>query len=111
LFYRHEAPDTPADARTFWGVYSQLGFYHVLGMEAGLRYSYWEEHRFGENSSTVAPRSNHEAAAVLSALLWRDRVKLQLEYAHQWYRDLRGSGAQSRHLRSHQAQAAAQLVF
>lgn len=90
LFYRREDPGAvePED-RKYWGVYGQASLSLLDdSVELAARYGYWEPNYFGMERETIRPQSIHEAAAVLNILRWERKIKLQLEYAHQWQRDL-----------------------
>ena len=92
-FYRHENPGAAAATRTFWGIYGQGGYLFLarpLHLEAAVRYGYWEPHYYGLERKTARPRIVHEVAGVLSALALHRILKAQLEYSHQWQRDVQG---------------------
>lgn len=135
LFYRRESPGGAESERSFWGAYTQLGFHHATGLDAGARYSFWQSHRYGEDQSIVHPTDSHELAGTLS---WSPRcgenspcwplsrpprglarssagdevsVKLQLEYGYLWLRDLRGRDTDVDDLRAHRVVLFGQIAF
>ena len=99
LFYRREDPGRIAgDEALFgshWGVYGQLGYFlpFLPGMEVAARFSYWEPPFYGESRSAYRPGKVTELGAVVNLLMWRRLLKWQLEYDHQWQRDLNTTAA------------------
>jgi len=94
FFYRHEDPGNIGSDRnlwgSYWGVYSQFGIYPTRWpLEVAARYGYWEPADYGvSRADRYRPTRVHELAAVATLLAWKQLLKWQLEYDHQWQQDL-----------------------
>jgi hypothetical protein len=99
LFYRREdAGNLGGDEKLFgssWGTYAQLGYTVPVfrALEAALRYSYWEPNFYGQSRLVYRPGKVSELGAVINVYLWKRLLKAQLEYDHQWQRNLHAATA------------------
>lgn len=117
LFYRKEDPGNIGGDASLWGSY--LGGYGQIGwfplhrnFEVAARYSYWEPNNYGLARSTLSPRRVHEFGVVVNMLTWRRLIKWQVEYDHQWQRDLRSlSSSLADGVNVNLVQVQAQLAF
>jgi hypothetical protein len=94
LFYRREDPGNIGGDADLWGsylgAYGQLGWFPLhRNFEVAARYSYWEPNNYGLARTTFSPRKVHEFGVVVNMLTWRRLIKWQIEYDHQWQRELR----------------------
>jgi hypothetical protein len=98
LFYRREnAGSLGGDELLFgssWGVYVQAGYFFSMlsNLELAARYSYWEPGFYGQSRTVFRPGRVHEVTGVVNLPMWRRLIKWQLEYGHQWQRQVRIAG-------------------
>ena len=59
----------------------------------------------------MVPDHTHEAAGVVAVLLWAQRVKLLVQYAHRWHRDLQGQQPGADNLQEHELYVSSQIAF
>jgi hypothetical protein len=113
LFWRQENPGAVDVERKYWGLYTQASFYHFSSaLQLAARYAYWEPNYYGEDRSNVRPGQIHEVAAALNGLIWKQRIKWQLEYSHRWLFDLKaGDKALDGDVKINTVQIQAQLAF
>lgn len=111
LFYRQETLSEVDDKRSYWGAYSQLAAHLRWNVELAARYSYWNHRRYGHNEAIVAPDHTHEAAGMVAVLLWAQRVKLLVQYAHRWHRDLQGQQPGADNLQENELYVSSQIAF
>jgi hypothetical protein len=113
LFYREEDPGAVDVERTFWGAYTQASFFHFSSsLELAARYGYWEPNYYGEDRTNVRPERIHELAVAVNGLIWRQRIKWQVQYSHRWLLDLKaGDKDLDGEVKVNTIQIQAQLAF
>ncbi|MCB9556134.1 MAG: hypothetical protein H6707_08525 [Deltaproteobacteria bacterium] len=116
FFFRHEDPGKLLDARRFWGLYNQVGYYYQRAdLDFALRYSYWEPPDYGVDRTLFRASGGHQFDVVLSGMPWGPFIKWQVQYSRRWMRDIeavRSTGVESVHpLGFHEIQLQLQLAF